>query len=140
MNKDSQGRDYDPEKLVRDEKFVREGFWDKLRTTAGKIPFSEDVVAAYYCAIDGATPLYVKAMLMGAIAYFITPVDVIPDFIPGLGFTDDASVLTAAFAAIGRHLTPGHRDKARNVLKRDRIPSKDTAANNPAENGPAADR
>ena len=110
---------YDADKLARDEAFVREGIWDKIRSTAGRIPFSEDAVAAYFCAIDRQTPAYIKAMLFGAIAYFIMPMDVIPDFIAGLGFTDDASVLAATLAAVTRHLRPEHREKARGVLKKE---------------------
>jgi uncharacterized membrane protein YkvA (DUF1232 family) len=119
--KDSDNKDYDPGKLARDEAMVRDGFWDKLRATAGRIPFAEDVVAAYYCALDKQTPTYVKAMLFGALAYFIMPMDVIPDFIAGLGFTDDASVLTAALAAVARHLRPEHKEKARAILKKEEI-------------------
>jgi uncharacterized membrane protein YkvA (DUF1232 family) len=47
--------------------------------------------------------------------------DVIPDFIAGLGFTDDASVLTAALAAVARHLRPEHKEKARAILKKEEI-------------------
>jgi len=106
----------DVEKLARDEHVVKTGFWRKVRTTAGKIPFTEDAVAAYYCATDRNTPVYVKAVLMGAIAYFVTPLDVIPDFIVGLGFTDDAAVLMAAVSAIRGHLKPEHRSLARDFL------------------------
>ncbi len=80
---------------------------------------TEDAVAAYYCATDRNTPAYVKAVLMGAIAYFVTPADVIPDFIVGLGFTDDAAVLMAALSAIRGHLKPEHRLWARDFLGRD---------------------
>lgn len=93
-------------------------FWDKLRRVIGRIPFAEDLVAAYYCALDGDTPPYVRAVLLGAVAYFVLPADLIPDILPGLGFTDDASVLAAAFAAVGRHLQPRHRAKARQALDR----------------------
>ena len=115
---DDNGEQYDPGKLADDERYVRQGFWDKIRSTASKIPFAEDAVAAYYCAMDRSTPTYVKAMLLGALAYFIMPTDVIPDFIAGLGFTDDASVFAATLAAIGRHLQPEHRDKARALLNK----------------------
>ena len=80
------------------------------------MPFVEDAVAAFYCAVDTGTPLYVKAVLMGAIAYFITPTDVIPDFIATLGYTDDAAVLTAAIRAVGSSLKPRHRERARRFL------------------------
>jgi uncharacterized membrane protein YkvA (DUF1232 family) len=106
-------------KLADDEGVVEEGIWRKVRETIGKIPFTEDAVAAYYCAVDRATPLSAKAILMGALAYFVMPADVIPDFIAGLGYTDDAAVLIAALKAISNHLRPEHRDKARVFLEKE---------------------
>jgi uncharacterized membrane protein YkvA (DUF1232 family) len=93
-------------------------FWAKLRRTLARIPFAEDLVAAYYCALDRDTPGYVRAVLFGALAYFVLPADMVPDFLAGLGFTDDASVLAAAIAAVGRHLEPKHRAQARERLER----------------------
>jgi uncharacterized membrane protein YkvA (DUF1232 family) len=113
-------KDYDSGKLVADEKLVRERFWDKLRKTLGRIPFIEDAVAAYYCAMDSKTPLYVRAVLMGALAYFIVPSDVIPDFIAGLGFTDDAAVMAAAIGAVRSALKPPHFEKARAFLAKEK--------------------
>jgi uncharacterized membrane protein YkvA (DUF1232 family) len=91
-------------------------FWQKLKRVLARIPFAEDLVAAYYCAADPETPAYVRAVLLGAIAYFILPIDMVPDILAGLGFTDDASVLAAAVAAVGRHLQPRHRRLARRRL------------------------
>ena len=118
-NKDDEVAKFDALKLADDEGMVEEGIWRKVRETFGKIPFTEDAVAAYYCAVDRATPLSVKAILMGALAYFIMPADVIPDFIAGLGYTDDAAVLFAAIKAIRDHLHPEHRDKARKFLEKE---------------------
>ncbi|MFQ5985710.1 MAG: YkvA family protein [Alphaproteobacteria bacterium] len=111
--------DFDPAKLEADEAFVTERFWDKVRATLGKVPFMEDALAAFYCATDAKTPLFVKAILFGALAYFITPMDVIPDFIAGLGFTDDAAVLAAAIAALRSHMRPHHFAAARAILKKE---------------------
>jgi uncharacterized membrane protein YkvA (DUF1232 family) len=83
---------------------VRRGFWKTVAKAAGRIPFMEDVVAAYYCAMDPATPARVRATLMAALAYFVLPLDVIPDFIIGVGFGDDATVLMAAIAMLGAHI------------------------------------
>ena len=91
-------------------------FWKKLKRVFANIPFAEDLVAAYYCAVDKDTPAYVRAVLLGAVAYFILPVDMVPDMLAGLGFTDDASVLAAAIAAVGRHLQPKHRVLAKKAL------------------------
>ncbi len=106
----------DPEKMAADEAKVREGFWPKLKRNAAKLPFVEDLLAAYYCAMDSATPTYVRAILFGALAYFVLPADVIPDVIAGLGFTDDASVIAAAIAAVRGNFRPEHREKARRAL------------------------
>ncbi len=106
-------------KLADDERVVEEGIWRKVRETVGRIPFTEDAVAAYFCAVDRATPLWVKAILMAALAYFIVPTDVIPDFIAGLGYTDDAAVLIAATKAIRDNLRPEHIAKAREFLAKE---------------------
>ena len=82
-----------------------------------RIPFAEDLLAAYYCAIDRETPTYVKAVLMGAVAYFVMPVDLVPDFIAALGFTDDATVLLAALRAVEGHILPRHRERAQARLE-----------------------
>jgi uncharacterized membrane protein YkvA (DUF1232 family) len=113
----------DAEKLARDRETVETGFWQKVRRTLGRIPFSEDAVAAYYCAVDSETPGYVRAVLLGALAYFVIPTDVIPDVIAGLGFTDDASVLLTALSAVGGNLKPHHRDQARAFLEREHAPA-----------------
>ena len=105
-----------PDRMARDERVVQEGFWRTLRRFAGRIPFAEDVVAAYYCAMDRRTPIAARAILLGAVAYFVTPFDVIPDMIVGLGFTDDATVLATAIAVAGAHIQIEHREAARRVL------------------------
>ena len=84
---------------------VTRDFWPKLKKSLARIPFAEDVLAAFYCAVDPATPLKAKGILLAALAYFIMPFDVIPDFILGLGFTDDIAVLYAAISMIRSHMT-----------------------------------
>ncbi len=91
-------------------------FWTKLRRLAAHIPFAEDLLAAYYCAFDRATPLQVKAALFGALAYFVLPFDGIPDFLPVLGYTDDAAVLAAAIKLVASHILPEHRNAAQAKL------------------------
>ena len=98
------------------EERVRGQFWRTARRAARQVPFMEDVVAAYYCALDSRTPTRVRGVLLAALAYFVLPVDFIPDFIFGLGFTDDVAVLTAAITALRAHITPAHRAAAREAL------------------------
>src|SRR5262245_15700574 len=104
--------------VTSNEQTVRAGFWPKLAKVFASIPFAEDAVAAYYCAFDRATPLKVKGVLLGALAYFILPLDAVPDFLLGLGFTDDMAVLLTAFSMIRAHLKPEHYDKARETVER----------------------
>ena len=77
----------------RDERDVRRNFWPKFRKVAAQLPFAEDLLAAYFCAFDRETPHQVRAVLLGALAYFIMPFDVAPDMLLVLGFADDAAVL-----------------------------------------------
>jgi uncharacterized membrane protein YkvA (DUF1232 family) len=95
---------------------VRATFWQTAKRAARQVPFMGEVVAAYYCALDSRTPLRAKGTLLAALAYFVLPADTIPDFILGLGFTDDVAVLTAAIAAVKAHVTPAHRLAARKAL------------------------
>ena len=106
------------DKLAADRESVRNRFWIKLKQVAAKLPFTEDLLAAYYCAFDKETPRHVQAALMGAIAYFILPFDFVPDMMPLLGFTDDAAVLATAIRLVANHITDDHRKAARAALKR----------------------
>jgi len=107
-----------PASARRDENIVRRGFWAKLRRVAAKTGFAREAVAAYYCALDPATPTRVRVILLSALAYFIIPTDAIPDFIAGLGFTDDAAVLLAAWRVVGPEINDEHRERARERLER----------------------
>ena len=109
---------YDPVKLKRDQAKVERKFWDKLRKYIRHLPFVGDLIAAYYCAMDASTPLHVKAVLFGALAYFIMPIDVIPDVIAWVGFTDDAAVLYAALRTIAPHIKDDHRRQAKAAIDR----------------------
>lgn len=97
---------------------LRDNVWRKALKVAARIPFAEDLLAAYYCAFDRETPIQVKATLIGALAYFVLPFDAVPDLLPVLGFTDDAAVLATALKLVTSHMQPQHRDAARDALAR----------------------
>lgn len=96
---------------------VRRRFWRTAKAAGRQVPFLDEVVAAYFCALDEKTPTRVRATLLAALAYFVMPLDTIPDFLLGIGFTDDIAVLTAAFAAISQHIKPAHRLAAKRALE-----------------------
>jgi uncharacterized membrane protein YkvA (DUF1232 family) len=106
------------DRLAQDRESVRRRFWSKLKRVAARLPFAEDLLAAYYCAFDKQTPRHVQAALLGAVAYFILPFDFVPDMLPVLGFTDDAAVLATALRMVASHITEDHRQAARAALKR----------------------
>lgn len=93
-------------------------FWPKFWRVLGRVPFAEDLVAAWYCWADPKTPAHVKAILAGALAYFVVPTDMVPDVIAGLGFTDDATVLATAVGLAGAHIRRRHRQAARRLLRK----------------------
>jgi uncharacterized membrane protein YkvA (DUF1232 family) len=103
---------------ARDEARVRRGFWSKVKRVAARLPFAEDLLSAYYCAFDRTTPIQVKAALLGALAYFVLPVDLVPDILPVLGYADDAAVLATALRLVASHIRPEHREAARQALAR----------------------
>jgi len=105
-------------RMVGNEQELQRDFWRKLKGAVADLPFVEDLLAAYYCAFDRQTPLRVKTVLLAAIAYFILPTDLIPDYIPVIGYIDDAAVLAGAIKIVSSHITPDHREAAQRTLKR----------------------
>jgi uncharacterized membrane protein YkvA (DUF1232 family) len=103
----------------RREKQVRAKFWPTLKRAVKFVPFSRDLVAAYYCAVDPKTPTRVRGVLLAALAYFVLPFDLVPDMFVMVGFTDDVAVLAAALRLIQGHIADRHYDAADQVLADD---------------------
>ncbi len=108
----------DEAQAQRDEDVVRGGFWPKAKQVAAKLPFAEDLLAAYYCAFDRSTPRQVRFALLGALAYYVVPLDALPDVMPMLGFADDAAVLATVIRLVSSNILPSHRVAARRALDR----------------------
>ena len=106
------------DRLAQDPDSVRRRFWRKFKRGMAKLPFAEDLLAAYYCAFDRQTPRHVQVALLGALAYFVLPFDFMPGMLPVLGFTDDAAVLATALRMVATNITPEHREAARAALQR----------------------
>ena len=111
--------DFEPaRKLAQDREGLRKRFKAKFKRIAARLPFAEDLLAAYYCAFDRDTPRHVQLSLLGALAYFVLPADIVPDMLPVLGFTDDAAVLATAIRLVAGHITARHREAAQRALAR----------------------
>jgi uncharacterized membrane protein YkvA (DUF1232 family) len=94
-------------------------FWAKVRTAAlaaGREGIHK-ALCLYYSACDPATPMWAKGAILGALGYFIFPIDAIPDAIPVIGYSDDLAVLAAAVLAVAAHLTPEHRKRADETIR-----------------------
>ena len=87
-------------------------FLGQVKRFIGYVPFVRDAVAMYFCAIDRQTPVHVKGTIFAALTYFFSPVDAIPDAIAGLGFTDDASVLSTTLFTVRAYVTKEHWQQA----------------------------
>lgn len=97
---------------------VAKGFWPKIQRTAARIPFADQALAAWYAARDPQTPIAAKGMIFAGLAYFVMPVDAIPDIFAGIGYTDDAAVIAALLATLGANIKRRHRDQAEDAVQR----------------------
>jgi uncharacterized membrane protein YkvA (DUF1232 family) len=95
-----------PEKIRRGEEEVEEGLWNKLERVGKKINFAKDVKALYKYMRDTDVPWYRKSIVIGALIYFISPIDTIPDLVPLVGYLDDLGVIMAVLKFMGSELIP----------------------------------
>ena len=83
------------------EHYSETGFWEKVRQATGLSELLELALKLYRILKSPDVPAWVKAICTAALGYFIFPFDAIFDAVPGLGFTDDITVLAGAIASIG---------------------------------------
>lgn len=100
--------------------YSESGFWDKVTIYAKKAgkKVIEPALKMYYSAQDPNTPTKAKAIIYGALGYFILPIDVIPDVAPVVGYTDDLGVLVTALTTVAIHITDEHVRKAKETMTR----------------------
>ena len=75
------------------------------------------VLLLFYALKDPKVPAKAKAIIIGALGYFIAPIDLILDTVPGAGFTDDLATIIAALGVIAIYITDETREKAREKTK-----------------------
>ena len=101
------------------EHYSEEKFWDKLKSSAlaaGR-KVVEKALTLYYTAASKETPLWAKGTILGALGYFIFPIDAIPDAIPVIGYTDDVAVMAGALATVAVYVDDDVREQAESVLR-----------------------
>ena len=94
-------------------------FWKKVGRFALRTgrEFIEKALVLYYCLQDPETPRWARAVIVGALGYFVFPADAIPDLAPVVGMVDDLGVITAALGTVALHVKPAHWEQARDRLK-----------------------
>jgi uncharacterized membrane protein YkvA (DUF1232 family) len=107
-----------PVTVQLNEERVEKGFLPKIRKMATKVPFAADALSVWWAARDPETPTAAKGMMLAALAYFVLPTDAIPDILPVIGFTDDAAVIAALVAILGKTVKPRHKEAAQAFLQR----------------------
>lgn len=105
-----------PTRLVRHARIVEHGFWPRLLKLAGRIPFAEDLAAAWFCVVDPATPGRVRGVVLAALAWFVLPASIMPEFLLVAGFTDELAVTALVVRMIRKHLKERHYVRARAAL------------------------
>ena len=108
------------EDLVKYEKnYSEDGLWKKIGNVAKKAGLKTVymVLLLYYVLISDSTPKKYKAMIIGALGYFILPLDAIPDIIPAVGYTDDVAALAGAILAVAKCISPEIEAQAKAKLK-----------------------
>ncbi len=97
---------------VLESSVIEESVLKKILLIAGRT-IAQPALEGYELIIDNSTPPQVRISMMGALTYLIVPVDLIPDFIPASGFSDDLVALTAVISLWQHHITPEMKFRAK---------------------------
>ena len=102
---------------VLESSVVDEGVLKKILLRAGRA-IAQPALEGFELLMDNSTPPQVRISIMGALTYLILPVDLIPDFIPASGFSDDLVALTAVISLWQHHITPEMKFRAKCKLEK----------------------
>tara|TARA_B100000965_G_scaffold305179_1_gene264003 strand:+ start:921 stop:1286 length:366 start_codon:yes stop_codon:yes gene_type:complete len=100
---------------VLESSVIDEGLLKKILLNAGRT-IAQPALEGFELIIDNSTPPQVRISIIGALTYLIVPVDLIPDFIPASGFSDDLVALTAVITLWKHHITPEMKFRAKTKL------------------------
>jgi uncharacterized membrane protein YkvA (DUF1232 family) len=92
------------EKYEEGKEYIDENFWSKIERVGSKLSFTKDLKALYNYFVDPSISWYRKSIVVGALIYFIVPIDSIPDIAPLIGYLDDLGVITATIKFLGSEL------------------------------------
>lgn len=94
--------------------FNDDSFWSKIVKYAKKAGHGviEKALWLYFSAQRPDTPIWAKTTIYAALAYFVLPIDAVPDALPVVGFTDDLGVLAGALAAVSMYINEDVKNQA----------------------------
>ncbi len=120
MNQDNPVRPEDFVPEFRRRRFEPDGFLRKLRRFALRLgrPVVEQLYALYFLFQSPAVPKRAKLIIVGALVYFVSPIDSIPDLLGPLGFSDDIAMITLVYAQMKDYLTEEIKIRARAAAER----------------------
>ena len=104
----------------KDAQWSKKKFWQKLlhySKKAGK-EVLEKALLLYYVAQSDHVPKSVKALIFGALGYFMSTLDGIPDITPMIGFVDDLGIMAAVLALVASKINPDIQQKVDEKLAR----------------------
>ncbi len=98
--------------------FSDTSFWETVPRAARRAGrgLVEEALTLFHCLRDDDTPAWARAVILGALGYFVLPADAVPDILPGVGFGDDLSTFLGAATCVAFHVKPEHRDRARRFV------------------------
>ena len=101
------------------DEYSEEGLWDKIRDNVASIGIAliYKALQLYYVAQSPNCPMKVKAGIYGALGYLISPFDFIPDFMPAVGYTDDAAAIGVALILAQMYINDDIKMKAEGKIK-----------------------
>lgn len=100
--------------------YSEQGLWEKLSQFAKKAGYEvvEKALLLFYALQEEGTPTWAKATIMGALGYFIAPLDAVIDLTPGIGYTDDLGVLALAVTVVAAYINNNVRRKTAVKMER----------------------
>ena len=100
------------------EKYSESGLFDKIKNTikSAGLKLIYEALLLYYVTENPNCPMKIKAAIFAALGYFITPIDIVPDFTPFVGYSDDAGAIALALTLAHFYIDDEVKRKARNKI------------------------
>ena len=100
------------------ENYSEDSFWDKIKTTLKKAgsKLIYQALQLFYAMQNPDCPIAIKGAIIAALGYFILPIDLVPDFLPVVGFADDLTAISSAIAMAHMYIDDNVIQKAKSKM------------------------